>query len=291
MAELREYLELKANLSRQGVAIHEIRDAAVLGAGFEAAGLDWEQVRGVAKLIAALEAAGIELSVPENLQEALADYEALGYDAGQLTILARLWQRLQAHGITLDDLDGKLSHLDALQTFGLDEDTTHGLAEALNAAGISHEDRTLCLQRVVAIGCGEAERVRLEQKTERLACEVATAQDSVREARRALTEIKAEVAHATQERDRMRQEIGILDEQGDQRYEALVAAEALEHLLLGHTSGDDPFWRKLEQLLWLKRNGTPGRALTEWLTTDLRQAVRGFLDQLATTPAESSGHD
>ena len=92
-------------------------------------------------------------------------------------------------------------------------------------------------------------------------------------------------------RDRMRQEIGILDQEGAQRYEALVAAEALEHFLPGHTSGDDPFWRKLEQLLWLKRNGTPSRPLTDWLTTDLRQAVRGFLDQLATTPAESSGHD
>ena len=80
----------------------------------------------------------------------------------------------------------------------------------------------------------------------------------------------------------MRQEIGILDEEGVRRYNALVTVDAFERFLIQHTASNDPFWTTLELLLETKRlhpRGTPPPP--DWLTAELQQQLLSFLEQLA----------
>jgi hypothetical protein len=282
VAELREYLELKAALSRVGLAVHDVRDAVAVAAALEAAGLSWQDARSVGELLAAFADAEIDLTVLENLRKTAAEYATLGYDVGRLATLATLSRQLEAAGLSPDEMAGHVDHLNALRTLGLDPDGAEALAGALNAAGMNENERGDTLARAVAIGCAEGDRVDLAQETARLARELTSLQDAVSAGKETLASINAEIGTATQERDRMREEIGILDQEGAERYEALRSAEALERLLLGETTLADPLWHKLEQLLTLKRRGRshPMMSDSDWLTSEIAQDVRRFLERL-----------
>jgi hypothetical protein len=130
--------------------------------------------------------------------------------------------------------------------------------------------------------------VRLEHERERAARELTALQASVTERQQALADIEAQIVSATAECDRLREGLGILDQQGAERYDALVASEALERFLLLHTTVNDPFWAKLESLFKLKRSQPPfGPTHADWLTADLRRHVRAFLEQLAANDGDN----
>lgn len=281
VAELHDYLELRAALKRHGISVAEVRDVAALGAALDAAGVSWEQAREVADVIAALEKAGIDVAVVENLRVALGQFASLGVDPIRLTPLAKLWERLQERGLTVDTLGGTLNLLDRLNALGLDEQTADALAGMLDAAGVRTGDRGAVLKRSVDVGCTEGDRLRLQQQLAAARNDLTLAQEALREAEGALRAVSAEIEQTTQKRDVMRAEIAILDEEGAARHSALVTADALMRLLLSQTTLHHPVWRILEQILQLKRSQRPVAETTAVrLTSEVRQHIRGLLEQM-----------
>jgi hypothetical protein len=278
-ADLREHLELKAALTQQGLSVHEVRQAVELGITVDAAGLTWEQVREVAEVLAKLRAAGIDITVLENLEKALTQYANLGHDTARLTGLAALSSRLDAAGIALDELGRTLDHLQTLCELGLDQDTAAALASALDSAGITKQNRTTVLERVAAIGCTDAVVARMEREKTSTLDDLTALQTAVSERQHTLAKVKAEIVSATAEPEGKHQEI--LDQEGIERYNALVTVEAFERFLIQHTARNDPFWTTLDLLLEMKRRhprGTPPPP--DWLTAELQQRIKTFLEQL-----------
>ncbi|MBI4179166.1 hypothetical protein HY522_07080 [bacterium] len=287
--DLRDCVELKAALREHDLAIDEVRDALEVAKALDAAGLSLEQAQAVATLSADLEQAGIDTAIADELRSALTRYQALGYDVERLTAIAGLWSRLEALGIGVDDLAGALDHLEQLRALGLDQATAEALARALEAAGITTEDRGVVLHHVVDTGCAAADRVRLDQERARRAREVTALKATLAARRAALTEIHRQIDGATTQREQLQRELTDLTQQAAAFRDAIVTATALERFLLQHTAADDPFWSKLELLLTTKRSAPAlFSTLQSWLGPDLRQRVRAFLDQIAgggTTPA------
>ena len=289
--DLRTAVELTVGLRERGLTLlDDVPTTLEIAKDLDEAGLSLKDAVAVAGLMKAMKKVGINPGLPEQLQGVLVRYTTLGYDAKQISRLARLWERLRALGIGLDDLESVVAQFDRLTELGLNASTTEGLATTFTLASVSEAERGAALSKAVELGQAgitlagvQVERHALEDQVQQLRREQAALEGAFAETSAELTRIQQELDQARTELDGLRDQARLLDD-------AIAASRALQGFLLGNLAATDEFLTRVEVIRDLRRKGSPSfRDLETWLTAANRQRVLDFLKRISTLPSMPSG--
>jgi chromosome segregation ATPase len=191
-------------------------------------------------------------------------------------------------GLTPDDLDPRLRHLERLNALGLDLEAADTLATALDATGLVGEQRAEVVRRLPEIASLHVEIDQLRAAHAELMQVIRQLTAACDKDQEALKRGRKRVASLSQQERTLTERSAALQRECLRLQDAIVAARALETFLLTSIDLAHPIWRLLDQVRAFRerRPGLPpgGDVL---LTHAVKQEVARFLERIASMPPPS----